>query len=68
VIASTKTDNRTMECAGVDSGAKILVDVLLSAPERVSGIRKNTNNSSDDAVSAQGSERLLTALVMKAPL
>src|ERR1700690_1675393 len=44
VIASTKTDNRMMGCAGVDSGAKMLVvrDVSpLSAPERVSGTRTN---------------------------
>jgi hypothetical protein len=43
VIASTNTDNRMMECAGVDSGAKMLVvsEVsLFSAAERVSGITK----------------------------
>ena len=51
VIASTKNDNRMMECAGVDSGAKMLVvsDASpLSAAERVSGTRtkvaiKNTH-------------------------
>jgi hypothetical protein len=41
-MASTSTDNRTMECAGVDSGAKMLVESdvsLLFAAERVSGNR-----------------------------
>src|ERR1700722_990964 len=42
VIASTKNDNCMMECAGVDSGAKMLVvsDMSpLSAAERVGGTR-----------------------------
>jgi hypothetical protein len=42
VMASTSTDKRTMECAGVDSGEKMLVvkdASLLPAAERVSGTR-----------------------------
>src|SRR6516165_10210989 len=66
-MANTRRERWWIERAGVDSGEKMLgmsEGSAAAAATMVSGTRKNARNTSDDAVSAQRSDRALPTLVM----